>query len=78
MTRSEFKNYLIENSKASERYYANRVCYELVTLIDGWIGIFEHNELTSEYYPLIQARDMNHAKDYCVMREKITVPFNVL
>lgn len=78
MTKEEYKEWLNDNAIRTETLYENNVCYELATMKDGWIGIFEHNELTSCYYPVIQARDMNHAKSYCAMTEQIDVPFQVL
>ena len=78
MTSKEYDNWRNENGVNSERFFANNITYDLVTLKDGWVGIFEVNDYNSERYPQIQACDMAKAKDWCVMRERINVPFNVL
>ena len=45
-----------------------------MTTQDGWIVVFEYNADISEYKPLIEAADIEHARSYCERRERIPVP----
>lgn len=78
MTPAEFEEWRNENGINSESYYCNNITYELVTMKDRWVAIFERNDYNGDYYPQIQARDMQHATSWCYRRERINVPFTVL
>lgn len=58
------------------RYYANNIEWELEQLPDGWIAIYMIDNGTK--LPRIQAKDMEHAKSYCNMYERVNVPFNAI
>lgn len=56
------------------KYYANNIEWEFEPLADGWIAIYMLDKGTR--IPHIQARDTEHAKSYCNMYERVSVPFN--
>ena len=48
-------------------YYANGFDYKFVQEKDGWWSIYRYN--SSEYVPLLQAKDLEHCKTYADMCE---------
>ena len=78
MTPTEFLEWFNENGTYRETCYSNNITYELVIMKDGWVGILERDDYNGNYYPQIQARDLNHAKSWCTMTERINVPFQVI
>ena len=78
MTPNEFKDWKQENATNSETYYCNNITYELATMKDGWIAIFERDDYNGDYYPQIQARDMEHAHSWCYRTERSNVPYQVI
>ena len=74
MNRAEFEAWKAENSIASSDEHYNGIDYRFLTTQDGWIVVFEHNADISEYKPLIEAADIEHARSYCARRERIPVP----
>ena len=75
MTNTEAIEWINKNSVSNPIYeFYNKIKYCLCELQDGWIAIFEINELNGEYIPLIQAYNMNKAIEYCQLREPIPVP----
>lgn len=55
----------------------NGVNYKLVEEQDSWISIYEINDGLPDK-PLIQARDIEHALEFCELREPIHVPFTLI
>jgi len=51
-----------------QNYYANGIDYVFDTEADGWISIYEFRD-GLPLRPLIQAKDIEHAESYCIMRE---------
>lgn len=58
------------------KYYANGIEWEFEVQSDGWIGIYQLDR--GVRIPFIQAKDYEHARSFCNMYERITVPFGVL
>lgn len=61
----------------AERVHYNTVDYVLITEEDGWISIIEASSIKG-YVPLMQALNRDKAIDYCVFREPVPVPVNIL
>lgn len=57
----------------TEHKSINGIDYIFAEMKDGWIAIFEW-EVDGTYTPRIQAADMEHALNWCNMRECIPVP----
>lgn len=74
MTKAEFEAWKAKNSVAATDEHYNGIDYKFLTARDGWVVIFEYNADISEYKPLIEAKDIEHARSYCARREKIPVP----
>lgn len=74
MNRAEFEAWKAENSIAISDEHYNGIDYKFLTTQDGWIVVFEYNADISEYKPLIEAVDIEHARSYCERRERIPVP----
>lgn len=55
-------------------YYANKFTYKLIEENDGWWSIYRFNEYTNKYMPMLQAKDLSHAKSYCDLCEPVVVP----
>lgn len=73
MTATELDKWVAENgAKDHQNFSRNGIDWVFYTLPDGWIAVFEYDE--GEYLPRIQAADMAHARSWCVMRERLTVP----
>lgn len=51
------------------RYYANGFTYKIEQEKDGWFGIYRYHEFTNEYKPVIQAKTLEKAKEYCDLTE---------
>ena len=78
MTYTEMNKWIDENGTGSrEHYYANGISYLFAEMIDGWIAIFEDLGY-GNFVPRIQACDKAKAKDFCGLREPITVPVQVI
>lgn len=56
-----------------ERYHANGADYILITRPDGWIQIVDATDPAS-YRPEIEARDLQHARQFCELTEPLRVP----
>ena len=48
-------------------YYANGFNYKFIQEQDGWWSIYRYN--SSEYVPLLQAKDLEHCISYVEMCE---------
>lgn len=55
-------------------YSVNNLDYKFVEENDGWWSIYRRNAYTDEYKPLIQAKTLEKAKEYCHFIEPVTVP----
>ena len=77
MSYEEFESWCYTNGTKREHRWENDIEYELVTMLDGWVAIFERQR-NGSYVPCIQAFDMPHATNWIAMREPVTVPLNVL
>lgn len=55
-------------------YTSNKLNYKLVQEKDGWWSIYRQNKYSNEYEPIIQAKTLEKAKDYCDLTEPIVVP----
>lgn len=58
------------------KYYANNIEWEFDTLNDGWIAVYMLDN--GFKIPAIQAKDIEHAKSYCNLYERVNVPFNII
>lgn len=56
------------------KYYANKIMYNIIEEKDGWFTIYEWDSKI----PIIQADTLQHAKDYCYLREPVTAPMQKL
>ncbi len=72
MNRGEFKSWIKEQCQKVTTESFNGVEYKLCTRNDGWIAIFEYNILNG-FVPLIEAKDIERARDYCSRREIASV-----
>ena len=72
---TEAERIIAECPKVS--YNANGIDYELYTLEDGWIAIYEVDSFCRRI-PLIQACDINKAKSFCYMQERASVQLQEL
>lgn len=61
-----------------ENYYANGFTYKLKQEEDGWWSIYRYNKDTGMYNPVLQARDLEHAKTWCDLCEPVPVAMNRL
>lgn len=57
-----------------ENYYANGFTYKLKQEDDGWWSIYRWHEFRQEYVPIIQAKNLQKAKEYCEFCEPKVVP----
>ena len=64
--------------KKEEVYSINGLDYKLIEEDDGWWSIYCYHIHRMEYVPVIQAKTLEKAKEYCDMREPITVPLKEL
>ena len=64
------EKWIKENCTGSERRNFNGIDYRFCEMNDKWIAVFEILK-NGEYRPLIQAKDMSHAEDFCSMREPL-------
>ena len=74
MNRAEFEAWKAENATSTADEYYNGIDYKFLTMRDGWIAIFEFVADTGEYKPLVEAKDLEHARSYCERRERMPVP----
>lgn len=72
MSKGDYQKWADENIVSSEHRYYNGIDYIFGTMKDGWIAISETDAFG--IYPCIQAKDMEHAESWCVMRERVNVP----
>ncbi len=72
MNRAEFEAWKKEQCQKVVTESFNGVEYKLCQRNDGWIAIFEYNILNG-FVPLIEAKDIEHARDYCSRREIVSV-----
>ena len=77
MDREKAASWIKENCTGSITEWYNTIEYKLCTMKDGWIAVFEADP-NGEYTPIIQAKDLEHARSYCNMREPVTVPVNII
>lgn len=73
MNRAEFEAWKKEQCKKVTTESFNGVEYKLCQRNDDWIAIFEYNILNG-FVPLIEAKDIERARDYCFRREIVSVP----
>lgn len=79
MNRAEVNGWRNKNGTGrTEWKYFNSLSYFYVWMLDNWIAIFEYNNISGKYTPLIQCRDEEHADSYCTMREPVTVPMEAI
>lgn len=50
-------------------YYSNGFTYKITEGEDGWFSIYRYHEHAGEYKPMIQAKTLDKAKDYCNLIE---------
>lgn len=62
-----------EEGRPVRRYRANGAEYILITRRDGWIQIAEATD-PEDLRPLIEAKDLQHARTFCELREPLRVP----
>lgn len=68
---------ILNTCKKAQDFYANGIDYVFYSLPDNWIAIFYY-QYGAGLKPLIQAKDLEHAKSYCVLREVCSVPLKRL
>ena len=76
MDRATYYRWQDENCVSSTREYYNGIDYIFATMKDGWIAISEVDQFG--IYPQIQADNIEHARDWCFKRERLTVPVQEL
>lgn len=74
MNREMFERWCSENGTGTETEWFNGIEYRFITMLDGWIAIFEIDR--GKYIPKIQSSDMAHARSYCAMIEPVCVPMS--
>lgn len=57
-----------------EKFYANGIDYKFIREDDNWISIYKWDKLNFKWIPLIQAKNIEKAKNYCVLREELNIP----
>ena len=57
-------------------YSANGFDYKLVKEEDNWWSIYRWHEFRQDYIPIIQACNLEKAKEYCYFCEAVTIPIN--
>lgn len=77
MNRSQYEAWIKENCTGSTTEWINQIEYKFGQMLDGWTAVFERTE-TGDYMPLTQAKDLEHARSFCNMREPVTVPVSFL
>ncbi|MBP3916616.1 hypothetical protein [Clostridium sp.] len=55
------------------RYSANGYDYKIVEETDGWWSIYRFHEFKGSFVPMIQAKTLEKAKNWCMMCEALTV-----
>ena len=60
------------------KYYANGLTFKLEQEEDGWWSIYRLNEYIGKYIPQLQAKDLEHAQNYCDMQEPTLIPLERL
>ena len=69
--------WISENGCGTKNVSVNGIDYKFVMLKDGWVAIFENN-YPYGLIPVIQAADENKAMTYVTMRERPSVPLQVI
>lgn len=71
-----FETWMQENYTGgyNENHSCNGLDWKLVEMPDNWIAIWQYNPYSGQYSPAVQARDIDKALDYIVLKERVDVP----
>lgn len=61
-----------------EYYSINGLDYKLIQENDGWWSIYRWHIHKHDYVPLLQAKTLEKAKEYCFKCEPVVVPMTKL
>lgn len=57
-----------------KRYYANGFSYKFKKEKDGWWSIYRWNENTYKWDGILQAKDLEHCKNFAELCEPVPIP----